>query len=524
MSVDASSARLATAPHEFEGNLIFTADDLAPFYAIDAVVKQHDGATDTTISYDGREWEVVLTYQQSGLDPWADDSFQLQSVREYRIKAVAQDDGLGERKASFHVAPRWPNMTSGGEPVSTPDITGINVTTQGSNLQIDDYPGLLRAAADGLGIDPGYFEELHRYSNIYTYEEYVRLHRERSADVIGTEGPLRRIYEYVSEPGSFRELREDDRGADGYYHRVQVDGDGAAALLDGHRVGKQIKHYHPKHARSDADPSDALSHPKVGVAFMQKLTDDGAVAWTDRERLASETREQLLNVLAWAGLPVVPDPDTYIADTYFAVEPAGEGRPDVSIVEDPTPEIRREQDQVVIEGLTANPDLNASDRDVVELLTDGGAHVNEVADETGYCRRTIYRVVKRLEELLDVSNGHVELASKHLRDGVRTVFSQAREMLEDRATGEDSVFRKWANAHGITVENARQGRLVLRFGQVGARTDLKELVMDGLHFWKRDDRDPDRFKGAKARWTQPDGTRAFKKRLGLLAKANDNSR
>ena len=51
--------------------------------------------------------------------------------------------------------------------------------------------------------------------------------------------------------------------------------------------------------------------------------------------------EMLLNLLSWAGLPMRPDGETSIEDGYF--EPSDSVRPTLSLVEDPTLEIEREQ-------------------------------------------------------------------------------------------------------------------------------------------------------------------------------------
>lgn len=309
---------ISPAPHEVGGNLIFTDDDLAPYFALDAVVKDAGGSRTAEFEYDGERFEATLSYQQSGLAPRDDPGFQLESVREYRIHVVADDD-LGERKANYQVAPRWPDMeTTDGDPVETPDITGVNVQIQGSKLRLDAYPELLRRAADALDVNPGYFQRIHGYSNIYTYEEYVRINRDKSEKVVGMNGPLRRIFEYVGGAGEFRELREDDRGIEGYHHRVKLDSKGAETLLSGHSLGKKIKHYHPKYARSDADGDDALAHPKMGVTYQSNLTDEGAVRWRDRDDLRREVEETLLNVLAWSGLPTRADGEVYVGDAYFS--------------------------------------------------------------------------------------------------------------------------------------------------------------------------------------------------------------
>lgn len=478
---------ISPAPHECRGYLIFTDDDLAPHFALDAVVKDAGGSRTATFEYGGDGFEATLYYQQSGLAPRDDPDFRLETVREYRIDVVADDD-LGERKANYHVAPRWPDMeTTEGDPKETSDITGVSVHFEGSNLRLDAYPALLRRAADALDVNPGYFEGIHGYSNIYTYEEYVRIDRNKSEKFVGMNSPLRRIYELVGDAGEFRELREDDRGIEGYYHRVKFDSKGATALLSGHSLGKQIKHYHPKYARSTADGDDALAHPKVGVAYRSNLSDEGAVRWRDRDALRGEVEETLLNVLAWSGLPTRADGEAYVADAYFSVE---ESAREVRLVEDPTPEIRREQEAVVVEGITANPDLNQSDLETVEILSDGGRHVEEVAAETGYSRRTVYNVLDRLDDLLRNENGVVSLASEYLGGVVRDALADAKDALDrDEATAaDDSAFVRWMNVYGVEVEDREDARLQLRFGRVSDADDIrdmKDILRSGLRAWTK---------------------------------------
>ena len=176
---------LDPSPHEFGGILIYTEYDLSPYFALDRQVREGGWSVSTSARYEGETYDVNLTYQQSGLKPRDDPDFHPETVREFRISINARD-GAGERKASYHVAPRWPNMESRGDgpDPSSPNIVGVNDRAQGSNLPLDAYPALLQRAADTLDLDPAYFRDLHPDSNIFAFERYVRIRREKSSKVV----------------------------------------------------------------------------------------------------------------------------------------------------------------------------------------------------------------------------------------------------------------------------------------------------------------------------------------------------
>lgn len=491
------------APHELSANLIFTAHGLSPYYALDATVKDAGGSDSAVVELDGERYDLTLYYQESGLEPWDSREFQIETVREFRIKFEAANDSVGERGGTFHVSPRWPDMESKGDGPnpSTPDIIGVNVRVDGSNIPAGDYPELLRRGMDAFGIDAGYFAEskVHDYSNVFQYEKYVRISRDKSEQVIGRGGPLEQIFEHVETEADFRELREDDRELQGYHHRVKFDSEAADSLLSGHTYGKKVKHYHPENPRDDA--SSPLYHPKVGVSLQSNLTVD-TVRWADLDDLGTELDELLINLLSWAGLST-REGETYVSDAYFE---ATESPKDIRLVDNPLPEIKRKQETTVVDGLTANPDLNQSDRDVVELMADGGRRdVDDVATESDYSKRTVYRVVNRLDDILSKANGVVRFKSNFIGKTVRGTLSELRETLE--SVGEsagDSVgaFRKWANAHGVEVDDSRSARLTLRFGRVPDGEDMTDILRDGWRAWIRSGRNGRRFKSGKAEYQQ----------------------
>jgi hypothetical protein len=302
------------APHELQANLIFTSGGLSPFFALDATVKDAGGSRSGQIEVDEQTYDIQLYYQESGLKPRDDPEFRIQTVREFRIKFEAIDE-TGCKSGAFHIQPRWPDMESEGDgpDPSTPDITGVNVRVDGSNLPIDTYPRILRAAMQELGINQGYFldAKVHEYSNIFAYELYTRINREKSGTIVGNGGPLEQIMEHVRSDSTFRELREDNGQIDGYHNRVVFDSDGAGTLIDGHTIGKKVKHYHPKEVRDD--PTDPLYHPKLGVSLVAKHT-DSTVNWSDRHQLQTELDELLINVISWSGLSTRGS-DTYVSDS-----------------------------------------------------------------------------------------------------------------------------------------------------------------------------------------------------------------
>jgi len=490
------------ATHEVSANLIFTADGLEPFAAFDELVPASESASESaSVEVDGVGFDVEVYAQESGLRPRDGEG----EVREFRVRFEEQGDGVGERSGAFHVAPRWPGMESKGDGPnpSTPDIEGVNVRVDASNLDLATYPELLRESVSAVGIDGSYFSDakIHDYSNVFRFERYVRVKREKSEHLIGNGGPMQQIFERVRTASKFRELREDDRDLEGYHHRVRFDGSAAGRLLGGHELGKRIKHYHPEHPRDDED--DVLHHPKVGVSLQSALTDE-TVRWADRDGLRQECDELLLNLLSWAGLSTRAG-ETFVSDAYFE---ASESAQEVRLVENPLPEIKRKQEATVVDGLTANPDLNESDRDVLDVLADGGtatASVEELSNDVEYSERTVYRVLSRLSELLSVDEGRVRFASEFIQQTVRTTLSDAKEAIESfggSGRSETSPFAKWANAHGVEVRDAVDVKLALRFGRVPSSADLSAILREGLRKWVASGRDAREFKIGKAQYRQ----------------------
>lgn len=526
-----TSVVLDTCLDEFGGNLIYTDHGLQPHFALDRAVEDAGGSKRATFDRDSETWVATLSYQESGFAPRDHEGYRLETVREHRLTVKPVDDPAGKRRARYHIAPRWPDMeTTDGKAVSTPSLFGVNVRTQGAKLDFDDYSDLLRQGAEALDINPSYFANEHDFSNIYEAETYARVDRQKATRIFGDGSVIQRIFELAGE-SKYRKLIEDDRNESGWMHMVAFRPETAGKLVAGHSLGKRIKHYLMKHPPSD--PSDPLHHPKVCMLFKKSLN-NSSVAWSGRGDLRRELDEQLLNLLSWAGLSTRPNGETFIADGYF--EPTDSLRPTITIVEDPTPKIKHEQRTAVIKALsgvgTGNVNLNESDTEALRAMADGGEvkGVNEVAESIDRSRRTVYRVVDRLSELLSLDRGSVAFASDFLAAKVRHGLRSAADAFDrdGGASGDKSAWSAFLAEYGPQVgerfPNGSVYRLELKFGEVPPNVDMQEVLKDGLRAWLRSGRDEKEFAAGRAYWTQ-DGDRHSTPELGgmvLRSERNDS--
>jgi hypothetical protein len=511
-----------THPHEFAANIIFAADDLGPYWAARSRIRDLDGGEDDlgTFLHNAREYSVSLGYQNSGLAPRPEDD--IEEVHEYRLHI--HQIGAPERKADFLIQPRWANMrTEDGKTVSTPDLLGVNVKTQGANIEFAEYVELLRKAANVAGIRGTYFnaDKIHPYSNVYDAARYVRVRRSKSGKVYGVNGTLRRIRELVSEEG-YSKLVSDDREINGYYHTATFDSDGARELLD-QRYAKEIKHYHPENPRSD--DSDPLYHPKVEASY-QNSKDDFTVKMNDLEGLSRELDATVLNVLSWSDLPTSDDGYHLIDDHYHENENVKRNR---QIIKDPTPQLRDEQNARVIQHLRG---INESDYEVMrELVSDGGeVSTKELEDRTGRDISTIYRALDRMDDLVHNDNGAVSVASSYMKERLNDAIQNAEEQLEnalelsaevvETATDElerrGGALREWITTYGVDIEDREDDRMEMKIGKENGR-DIKKILREGRKAWKRAGREERRFLTAEVKtWNDTHDAWHYGKARGFL--------
>jgi hypothetical protein len=192
--------------HEFTANLNYD-NGLDAWLACDSVVKQHDGSYETETEALGETWDVTLYYQDSSILPPRDGTtpngtkIEHEQIREFRIRVEAQDE-LGEKKANYHIRPRWRKMrveTDEGDrhELSIPrtlvnEHDAVNVRVSGSNIDFCDYGELLMCAASAVDVSAHHFRESYRHetSNVQDAAKYVRVHEDVSGPVHARTGPL----------------------------------------------------------------------------------------------------------------------------------------------------------------------------------------------------------------------------------------------------------------------------------------------------------------------------------------------
>lgn len=522
---------IATAPHELEGNLIFTEHGLSPYWAVtNLLIEEFDGSTEIVHSIDGEQWTIQMSYQKGGIAPRSED--EVGSDRLYEVRVAGY--GHGERKANFLIQPRFRGMShyETGDLISTPfehipAETGVNVRFSGSNLEPDRFPELLcsfidRLAQDaGLRFNRGYFAgQPHEMSNITTYERYLRITREWSSKVVGRTGVIHRLSQlYASEKGSQYELRVDNEDVVGKNTRLLLSSDDARKLVSGHRFGKQIKHYHPKHVRSK-QTDDPLYHPKVGV-LLKKSLNDGAFAWSERDELRQEIDETLINVLYWSDVPVRPDPTTYVADDHFEVKTAESA---VSLETDPTPEMEAKQEALLV---TTLRDLCESDVAVLEtLVSDGGdRHPRELAESTNHGISTIYRALDRLGDLVQNDRANVSIASKKLEQEIASIVESTEYQIRnaaDRAAkllnidtrmAASSAWQKFCSKYGAKIVESCDDHEneMLRIDTIlselrsAAYPRIQAVLHDAMDAWHYVGRDVVDLREMRVTWRDEDG-------------------
>jgi hypothetical protein len=509
----------AAAVHEFSGNLLHHQHDDAPYWALRRFIKAIDGGvSNIPIEIDGEHWDVTFYNQDSGLEPRRSDD--VENLYEYRLNA----DGEDERKLRALIQPRLDWDDPSRRPNSVPRDLGpsVNVRSdQSSNIHPRDFqalvPQLLAALADEIGVRwrSDYFTgDLHEYSTVTQLEAYYRVEREHAKKAVQPSGVFRRLWDTVSDlQGSKVVFSADNTEIIGYNQQLRFDQAAAREIYDGltrgPRHGHQLKHYHPKHVRSSADDDDPLYHPKIGALYKSGLNDGTAARFADVDDLVAELEENLVNVLEWAGIPTEPGTPAFVPDDHFD---ATESERTVEIGEDPTPEIEREQDSILVRTLGR---LTERDLDVLQQvsMTDGGTStVDAVADGQEYSTRTVYRALSKLDELLDLDNGEITFISEHVRARVRDVVGRVQDVvdagarivedvlgLDERDLGRKSrAFQRWLTEYGIElVEPADEDgpmRLRARHALAEAKSlacpDAREIAHHGFLAFQRTEQDP----------------------------------
>jgi hypothetical protein len=505
---------VALASHEFDANLLYNDDGLAPFFGCDSAVKQADGSKIGAFSHDGERWKARLSYQDSNIvhpgsvTPQGTE-WRIETMREYRIRVFRHpdEDPVGQQDFTAHIAPRWEGMEAERNDGSRVELPvpeafgeGVNVRVQGSNIAFDRYTDLLRIAASTLGIAGRYFEDPHPFSNIQDAERYARVHRDASGPVHARDGPLASMGHMLEDDRSgYRKIVQNDddeagRNRPGYYHTVTLDSRRIREAFPDHHLPKEVKHYYAREAVSVPD-DHPLAHPKVGASLQVSLLDDDeTVRFRDVDRLRRELDQTVLSVLADAGLDVAPGDGSgpFVEESYFEPEVDHSGPDPVGL--DMT-RVRQSQESVVVRHLADG--LAPTQWEALEtLVTDGGeVSPDDIAEDHGRHVESVRRALREMEDLVHREYAEVSLRSEYIGELVHDAVEEAREATKraaetaasaveaaERGLNETmSSFIAWAARHGVDVDDTQDARMKLRMHGV-ENTD--RAIREGFRVWK----------------------------------------
>ncbi|GAA0665351.1 hypothetical protein ACFQDG_02990 [Natronoarchaeum mannanilyticum] len=540
-------SHVRTSPHELEGNFNFFEHGLGPYWAVSKLLFEgfdgDSGEIDAEIG--GEDWIVTLRYQKGGIAPRPEDSDNIERLYEFRIGM----NGHGERKANFHVRPRFADMENfeTGKEITSPcdhdqyPDEATNVHFSGSNIEPDDYPVLLRkalqalAADAGIRVNPNYFVQLHETSNITTYERYVRVRRTMAKKFVRSTGAMRRILELLAQKeGSDTVYKPSNAGPNedivGYNHRLVLPKADARELIPMHTRGKQIKHYHPQYVNGDEE--NPLHHPKIGILLKKSLNKSRAFDWSERDGLRREIDETIINTLRWSGIPIGADGTTFVADDHFSATATDET---VEFYQDPTPEIEAEQEALLV---TTLRDMTDADVDFLEtLVADGsGQHPQKIANSAERGISTLYRSLERLDGLVRNDNASVEFVSRKIEQEIAGIVESTEHRIEnaaDRAAklldvdarqAASSAFQQWMQKYAATFEfdedrGERTIRIDTLLGELKSTSFpyIADVIDAAKTAWVKDGRDPRDLREAWVEWLNADGDRRRSK-LSTLAR------
>lgn len=525
-------SHVETCPHECEGRFKYPQWGLAPYWGLTSVMlgPPFEGHLEFGVDVDGERWHLEVYYQKSGFAPRLSDNVASERLYEWNIKGR----GRGERKCSFNISPRFPNMRhwETREPMDLPwenqvgDVEGVDVEFRSSNVEPDTIPDLLQAFYAGVfqeadeRVSRQYWSESpHQASTIHAYERYVRIRREWAEKLISA-GVMHKIMLLLADTeGAKAEYKIDNEEVVGHMHRCLLRPDDAKALLPGHHRGKQLKNYLLENANSVSKDHPSY-HPKYGVLVKKKLNGGDAFAWSERDDLREEIDETILNTLNWADVPLAPDGTAvYVADDHF--DAVARETP-VELYDDPTPRLEAQQEHLL---MTTLRDMRDSEQEIAELVaTDGGQSVDDLEEKTGYHTATVYRAINGIGEILQLEDGHVSYRARKYREELRAIAESAESAIESYADrmqhimgladhlAESSPFQEWLATNGaeIVFDDAGDPRrlridTVLSWLKSDSFEDVQAIATEALEKWVRSGNDPAVLRRTQMTWKTPDG-------------------
>ncbi len=579
---------VGSAPHELKANLNFSegglSNPMAAYWALCKLIREHDGGTEieteipwtvephpgTPVDDQENPQESVTISLYYGEDSEGNPAGSIAPHPEF---GLSQDRGMweprikvrgaGERKASFHIRPRYAEMVhvDTGDPISSPfdhdhqPDRGYNVNIKGSNMEPDEYLHVLRESCKALAEDvgeswgDGRLNDPLPTSNITQYERYLRLSRKLAEKLTREGGAFHQLAMLLSdEAGSAGAYFWDNGEVHSYMNRFLLDDTAAGAMIPGHQHGSQLKVYHPDKPRGDE--SDPLYYPKFGALFTRQMSNvklnDETVPWSQREELGRQLEEQLVNVLAWSGVPIDPNDlgadaeneyGAYVPDWHFR---ADETHLEPELADDPTPEIERSQESMIIRSLQrmSNSDVGLTD----QLLADGGhARYDQLAQEAEVSESTVYRWLHRMGDAVESDNGVITFHSSQLREQFQDIIGRtvttvqnavdqamkaADDVLErdayqrDPAGPVESWRAKWGAEWDDDGQVLHLGSTLSPPGKSNTVVDVGDVVLDGLEAWREEGNSSGTF-AEVVEWTDPKGEFHSRLRDNLVREAKE---
>ncbi|AFZ71416.1 DUF7845 domain-containing protein [Natronobacterium gregoryi] len=524
--------QVETTPHEIEGRWKWPDWGRGPYDALSSVMlgPPFEGYLELTIEVDGEPWYLEVSYSKSGFAPRLSDGINVERLYEWDIRGR----GRGERKASFNISPRFPNMRhwETGEPVNLPwenqvgEVEGVDVEFHTSNIGpergLELFPEFFAAIFEHAGerVHSKYFRtEPHPASRMWAYERYVRIRREW-AEKLASAGVLQKVVHFLSDlEGVKAELHLDNREIVNHQNRLFLDPGSVRKLLPGHTYGRKFEIY--QLADPDAVSKDHPSyHPKVEVLVNKSMNDSEAWAWADRHEVTEQIEETLLNALHWEDIPLGPDGNgVYVPDDHFDAVARAEP---VELYDDPTPRLEAETDHLL---MTTLRDMGDTAREVTETVaTDGGGNVDDLADELGKHPATIYRAIEDLDEILELDQGEISFRARKYQEELRALVESAEYAIESYADriqhvmgladhiAESSAFQQWLAENGAEIvydENGEPKRVridtILSELKSSSFENVQTIAAEALEKWRKSGNDPAVLRRAELSWKTPDG-------------------
>ncbi|WP_455449796.1 DUF7845 domain-containing protein [Natrinema thermotolerans] len=525
-------SQVETTPHEIEGRWKWPDWDRGPYDALSSIMlgPPFEGYLEIDTEIDGEPWHIEVSYSKSGFAPRLSDGINAERLYEWDIVGR----GRGERKASYNLSPRFPNMRhwESGERLQLPwenqvgEVDGVDVEFHTSNLEaergLELLPEFFAAVFDEAGerVHPEYFRtEPHEASRMWAYERYVRIRREW-AEKLSSAGVLQKVAHYLSDlEGVKAELHIDNREVVNHQNRLFLNPASAGELLPGHTYGRKFEIYQLKDP--DAVSKDHPSyHPKVEVLVNKSMNDGEAWAWADRHEVTEQIEETLLNALHWEDIPLGPDGSgVYVADDHF--DAVARDDP-VELYEDPTPRLEAKTDHLL---MTTLRDMGDTARDVTETVaTDGGGTVDDLADQLGKHPATIYRAISDLGEILELDRGDVSFRARKYREELRALVESAEYAIESYAdrmqhimgladhVAESSPFQEWLAKNGADLEFDENGEprrmridTILSRLKADSFENVATIASEALEKWSKSGNDPTTLRGTELTWKTPSG-------------------